>query len=216
MRLLDLFCGAGGAAMGYHQAGFTEIVGVDIELQSRYPFTFVQGDALDPPVRLEDFDLIHASPPCQAYSKAMAHHRTRDYGRLIDQTRSMIGSTPYVIENVVGAPIPTQPTLDGTNGVLLCGTSFGLRVLRHRLFESSFPVSPHPRGCQHPRYSLNPYNEQSRKRMYEEFGKQPSLNIFAGEVGLTWMKGREISEAIPPAYTRFIGEQFISQREVAV
>src|SRR5215510_6024992 len=114
MRLLDLFCGAGGAAMGYYRAGFTDIVGIDIKPQPRYPFKFIQADALLPPVELCRFDLIHASPPCQVHSKTrrLANISHED---LIAKTRSMLRSVPipYVIENVPGAPLHNPIALNG-------------------------------------------------------------------------------------------------------
>jgi DNA (cytosine-5)-methyltransferase 1 len=149
-RLLDLFCGAGGAAMGYSRAGF-EVVGVDIEPQRRYPFEFIKGDAI---VGLEsllargldhyllcDFDAIHASPPCQAYGSLRALNPTKDYPRLIEPTRELLVAIglPYVIENVPGAPL--------IDPVRLCGSMVGLPIRRHRLFECTFPVLR--ARCQH-------------------------------------------------------------------
>ena len=135
MRLLDLFCGAGGAAMGYSQAGFTEVVGVDIVDQPNYPFTFVQGDALVPPVRLEGFDLIHASPPCQAHTQMSARWRGKgtkadEWPNLLTPTREWFHTLdqPWVIENVPGAVSLMAPT------VTLHGGMFGLRVNRPRHF----------------------------------------------------------------------------------
>ena len=138
-RLLDLFCGAGGAAMGYARAGFT-VVGVDNRPQPRYPFTFHQADALTFP--LAGFHAIHASPPCQAYTAGgnMWKGRRPDdrHPDLIAQTRARLiaAGVPYAIENVERAPL--------VNAVTLCGTSFGLKVKRHRLFERSFAVMVPP------------------------------------------------------------------------
>ena len=132
-RLLDLFCGAGGAAMGYHRAGF-EVVGVDIEPQPRYPFEFYQADALNVLTSIFtplDFDAIHASPPCQAYSWSARRWTEVERADLLAPTRELLRATglPYVIENVPGAPMQ--------NPIRLCGVMFGLEVIRHRLFESN-------------------------------------------------------------------------------
>src|SRR5690348_4826231 len=130
MRLLDLFCGGGAAAEGYHRAGFDEIVGVDINPQPHYPFTFIQADALTFP--LDGFDAIHASPPCQdfAQTRYIVSRRGREYPRLIAPTRERLiaSGLPWIMENVEGAPL--------MNPVTLCGTALGLRVRRHRLFRS--------------------------------------------------------------------------------
>ena len=139
-RLLDLFCCAGGAAKGYNQAGF-DIVGVDITPQPNYPFPFVQADALQlDPKFLLSFDAVHASPPCQSYSVlAKRTGNGSSWPRLIEPVREMLvqSGLPYVIENVVGAPL--------LNPIQLCGTMFpGLRVLRHRLFEVNVEVVPPP------------------------------------------------------------------------
>src|ERR1700737_2665900 len=137
-RLLDLFCGAGGAAAGYAMVGF-EVRGVDIQPQPRYPYRFVQADALDYP--LDDFDVVHASPPCQLYSVTHALWR-RDYPDLLSVMRTWLWASgkPFVLENVVGAPLP--------GSLLLCGTMFGLGVLRHRLFESNVLLFA-PGACDH-------------------------------------------------------------------
>ena len=107
VRLLDLFCGAGGAAMGYHRAGFTEIIGIDIEPQPNYPFDFIQADALHPPVDIGTFDLIHASPPCQAFTVYgnNKNHVKQDHVNLIPDTRHILAGHSYVIENVPRAPL---------------------------------------------------------------------------------------------------------------
>jgi DNA (cytosine-5)-methyltransferase 1 len=131
VKLLDLFCGAGGSAVGYSRAGFTEILGIDNRPQKRYPFAFRQADALEflAGVKPGEFDLIHASPPCQAYTRARVLH-ARQHPDLVEATRTALQRTgcPYVIENVVGAPL-LYP-------VVLCGLMFGLKVFRYRLFET--------------------------------------------------------------------------------
>ena len=141
-RLLDLFCGAGGAAMGYHRAGF-DVVGVDIRPQPRYPFEFHQADALE--FLLDGFDAIHASPPCQAHTALSVMWNAREHPNLIPETRRLILEIglPYVIENVVGA----RRELD--HPVEICGAALGLgtathQLARHRLFECSFPAMVPP------------------------------------------------------------------------
>ena len=208
MRLLDLFCGAGGAAMGYSQAGFDDIVGVDNQLQPNYPFRFIQGDALQPPVELSDFDLIHASPPCQDYSVAM-RHLAHPQPRLIEPVKVLLAGHQWVIENVPGAPLTTASDLFGRHGVVLCGTAFGLRVLRHRLFETTFPIVPI--ACSHNDEIWNPHNAKSRERFYRKHGRQDPEKAWAKEMGVEWMGRHEARESIPPAYTKYIGEQFIRQ-----
>src|SRR5438309_7313460 len=141
-RILDLFCCAGGAGVGYSKAGF-EVVGVDIKPQPNYPLPFVQGDALKlDPKFIALFDAVHASPPCQSYSDLAKRNGNADaWPRLIEPVRKMLirSGCPYIIENVEGAPL--------LNPVVLCGTMFpGLRVLRHRLFESNFLMTALPHG----------------------------------------------------------------------
>ncbi len=226
MRLLDLFCGAGGAAMGYHQAGFTEIVGVDIIPQPNYPFTFIQADALTPPVDLDYFDLIHASPPCQAYSitaKAFPHLRNRRYPTLVEPTQTMLAGRPYVIENVPGAPLRAD--------IILCGSMFGLasfdpdmdRVMylrRHRLFEMSFPMMSAPDQCrQYAGAIAGVYGGGGLERADALAGRTrrggytPKADVRREIMRMPWATMKEVNEAIPPAYTRFIGEQFLAQRQ---
>jgi len=201
--IADLFCGAGGAAMGLHRAGF-DVVGFDIKPQPRYPFDFVLQDALT--VNLEPFDAVWASPPCQDYSKSLRHLTDGSYPRLIDEVETRMPDVPWVIENVPGAPIPTQPTLTGEYGVMLCGTMFGLRrVQRHRLFLTNFPV-PLPGPCVHREYALNPYNKNSRRRDGIEHN---ALRHYAAAMGIDWMTGVEIGEAIPPAYSEYLGQQLM-------
>src|SRR5712671_6083117 len=131
---VDLFCKAGGASMGLHRAGY-RVIGVDIQPQPHYPFEFVQAHALEPPLDLSRFDLIWASPPCQAYTgmqRINTRSPRRDHPRLIEPVRAMLrgAGKPYIIENVAGAPL--------IDPIVLCGSMFGLRVRRHRLFECSF------------------------------------------------------------------------------
>ncbi len=205
-KLLDLFCGAGGASMGYYKAGF-EVVGVDIKPQPHYPFEFYQADALTYP--LEGFDAYHASPPCQDYSVAIKHLTGNNvYPRLIKDMEQRFMGKLWVIENVIGAPIPVSPTLDGDYGLMLCGTMLGLpKVRRHRLFLTSIPIPrpEHDCSCKHKRV-LNPYNTNSRKR---DGIQHNALSHYAEAMGIDWMKGDIIGEAIPPAYTEYIGKYLI-------
>ncbi len=208
MRLLDLFCGAGGAAMGYHQAGFIDIVGVDIVPQPNYPFEFIQADALNLPLDLDGFDLIHASPPCQAYSTMTA--RPDDHPSLIPSTRKLLAGFSYVIENVEGA----RKHLEAP--VRLCGSSFGLDVQRHRYFETTFAMMSIP--CSHQRRPIGVYgdhpqddHEYRRPDGTRRGLKARSLHEAQMVMGMHWGTWREVCEAIPPAYTKFIGSQFLAQ-----
>jgi DNA (cytosine-5)-methyltransferase 1 len=212
-RLLDLFCGAGGAAMGYHRAGF-EVVGVDIKPQPHYPFEFIQADAMTYP--LDGFDAIHASPPCQAYTSMRNMGKTagRNAPELVEPTRAGLISAgkPWVMENVVGSPL--------WNPLMLCGSSFGLGVRRHRLFESSELIfglscrhadSPKPIAVygDHPRQPGDKTYRVNRARTVEE-GQQA--------MGIDWMPWKPLTQSIPPAYTEWIGRQLItalSPREAA-
>jgi len=185
-RLLDLFCGAGGAAMGYHRAGF-EVVGVDIKPQPHYPFEFIQADALTYP--LEGFDAYHASPPCQGYSR-MRHLpwlKDNKYPMLIDATRGLFRQTgkPWVIENVMDAKLPAG---------WLCGTMFGYHFYRHRAFETSFFwLQPgHPKHL----FVIKP------GRYFGDAGDRANkLEAPCWD----WMSKMEQRQAIPPAYTEYIG-----------
>ena len=210
-RLLDLFCGAGGAAMGYHRAGF-EVVGVDIEPQPSYPFEFMQMDALDPALELWPFDAIHASPPCQGYGAATKYLVSRDAPLLIDPIRELLASSgkPYVIENVVGAPL-REP-------ITLCGSMFGLDVKRHRLFELSGFALLQP-ACNHGAWR-NRYPTHARKDKAQFSpvvhiygtggGAGKDINLWRRVMEVPWMQTKaEISESIPPAYTEFIGEYLL-------
>ena len=211
-RILDLFCGAGGAAAGYHLAfPDAEIVGVDINPQPRYPFTFVQSDALTFPT--DGFDFIHASPPCQHFTRY--RNVVKDIAERYDnhlpatQARLRAQDTPWVIENVEGAPM--SPT------VVLCGSMFGLDVRRHRLFESSFMMLQQP--CNHKAWTERPYKGSTGRgpRFTCEIGAwNEPLQLQMRAMGATHrMTLRELSESIPPAYTRYIGECFAALERAA-
>ena len=201
-RLLDLFCGAGGAAKGYQRAGFY-VVGVDNRPQPHYcGDEFHQADALDfAACNFGKFDAIHASPPCQAYTRA-AKVRGREHPRLVSGTRWVLRRTllPYVIENVVGAPL--------INPTMLCGTMFGLRTERKRLFETSFPL---PLILDHER--IAPIAKMGRPAKADEFihvvGNFSGIDKARSAMGVDWMTRDELREAIPPAYTEFIGKSLL-------
>lgn len=211
MRLLDLFCGAGGAAVGYHRAGF-EVIGVDINPQPNYPYEFLQDDVLDlPPEYLRGFDAIHASPPCQSYSDLAKRNGNADaHPRLIDPVRRMLKKSgrPWVIENVEGAPL--------RDPVVLCGTMFPtLRVIRHRLFEANFFV-PQPDHIPHRAHPLchtldkrkNHYGHTCEWADYVQVtgGGNCSVASARDAMGIDWMTKKEINEAIPPVYAEYVGK----------
>lgn len=200
--LLDLFCGAGGAATGYHRAGF-DIVGIDNLPQPDYPFTFIQGDATDPPVRLDTFDLIHASPPCQAYIRSGNVDRKR-HPDLLPQTRELLerSGKPWIIENVPGAPMRPD--------IVLCGSQFGLPIRRHRWFESNLPLSPFVPPCDHSRPIVGVYgNPHGQNGAYQ--GMLPgTIATWRDAMGMPWANARGLSNAIPPAYTERLGHDAIT------
>ena len=210
-RLLDLFCCAGGAGVGYSKAGF-EVVGVDISKQPHYPLPFVQTDALTlDPKFIALFDAIHASPPCQSYSDLAKRNGNADeWPRLIEPVRDMLvrSGLPYIIENVEGAPL--------RNPVILCGTMFkGLRVIRHRLFEANFPIVPPPHG-KHPichtfdkRKGQYGKTDEMRDFVSVNGGGNCSVAAARAAMGINWMTKNELNEAIPPVYTQLIGEQLL-------
>ena len=200
LRLLDAFCCAGGTSYGYHQAGF-EVVGVDHKPQPRFPFEFHQADALEFIAEHgHEFDVIGASPPCQIHS-VTASLSNGNHPDLITSTRKALISTgkPYIIENVPGAPL--------INPLMLCGTMFGLRVIRHRLFEIwPEPIWFPPASCCH-------WSKINQNGFVTMFGNGASRdkggNVAAWKAAsnIDWMTVAELSQAIPPAYTKWIGEQ---------
>jgi DNA (cytosine-5)-methyltransferase 1 len=207
-RLLDLFCGAGGCSVGYHRAGF-DVVGVDLKPQPNYPFEFHQADALTFP--LEGFDAIHASPPCQAHVKGLGAvnaklGRSVKYGDLIPATRERLraAGVPYVIENVEGAPL--------VNAVKLCGSSFGLAVRRHRLFESNVGILAPP--CAHhlqterkfwTSVSAHRGDDRYTSTVVQVYGNGGGSEHWAAAMGIDWMDKAGLTQAIPPAYCEHIG-----------
>lgn len=225
MNLLDLFSCAGGAAMGYRRAGWN-VFCVDIDPQPNNPFWFHEGDAIavlgtllngslvtfhhpDGRARamgLGDFAAGHGSPPCQSFTayRRKGHGVGEGYLNLIPETRMLLARTglPYLIENVPGSPLEDP--------VMLCGSSFGLDVRRHRLFESNVPLMAPP--CDHawqtPRFA--PATNRTNLRRTVEVGVwRIPLDVQRKAMGIDWMGLRELSEAIPPAYTEHIGEQLM-------
>jgi hypothetical protein len=206
-KVLDLFCGAGGASMGYAKAGY-EVVGMDIKHGKRYPFKYIRRDVMTlRPEDLDGFDLIHASPPCQTYSVTkhlrVAQGKTTSKQDLLAQVRSLLVVTeiPYVIENVKGAPL--------IDPVQLCGSAFGLKVRRHRLFESSMEL----RGtdCHHKEQGKPVGIYGSMRDEIPGGGHTAKTMDEAREaMGIDWMIWGELVEAIPPAYTHYIGQQILS------
>jgi DNA (cytosine-5)-methyltransferase 1 len=197
--------------MGYHQAGF-DVVGVDITPQPNYPFEFVQADALDVLAGRHDlgrqaWDAVHASPPCQSFT---AYRRKGmgvgdGYPDLIEPTRARLAAAgvPYVIENVEGAPL--------TDPIRLCGSTFGLDVRRHRLFESNVPLVAPP--CAHswqtPRFPAATNRAPNSRRTVEVGVWRIPLEVQQRAMGITWMPLEDLTEAIPPVYTEWVGRQLL-------
>lgn len=219
MKLLDLFCKAGGCSVGYHRAGF-EVTGVDIEPQPNYPFKFIQMDAIEflKTQDLSKYDVITASPPCQKYSgiQGLAQARNGGYKEhvdLVDPTRELLikSGKPYVIENVVGAPL--------INPITLCGSMFpGLKVYRHRLFESNVYLMQPPH-VPHRDSTPSAGNGISPKGFISICGTggvrgmkaQEIIDYWSMAMGIDWMNRKELAQAIPPAFTEYIGLQLMNQ-----
>jgi DNA (cytosine-5)-methyltransferase 1 len=209
-RLLDLFSGAGGCAVGYHRAGF-DVVGVDHRPQLRYPFPFLRADALEYlAAHGREFDAVHASPPCDEYSAANNLKLTGRHPDLIADLRELLkqNGRPWVIENVPGAPLIVP--------AMLCGTMFGLRVFRHRLFECAFLLLTPP----HHRHKGSAGSHRGRRgddRRSHDFvtvtsgGNGVKLAQRRAAMGIDWMNWDELADAIPPAFTEFVGRQLIER-----
>jgi len=213
-RIADLFCGAGGVGMGLHRAGF-EVVGYDLAPQPNYPFEFHQQDALD--VDLSGFDAVWASPPCQFYSRLrhLPWLRNRIYWRSIPPTREyvLVSGLPYIIENVEDA------RWDMENPSVLCGMALGMPLYRHRAFESPFLVLAPPH-VKHTQVIASGRASLAKRRHGNQGFKEISRNSSAGHVvgverirkvmGIDWMTRNELAQAIPPAYSEFLGEQLMT------
>ena len=204
-RLLDLFCGAGGAATGYHRAGF-DVTGVDINPQPRYPFTFIQADAMTFP--LDGYNAIHASPPCQDHVRGglQNDHGT---GWMLAAIRDRLEGTgvPWIIENVPGAPMRAD--------YRLCGSQFGLPVRRHRWFETSWHGFSLVPPCDHSRPAVgvygHPHGDSGAWR-----GMLPgTLETWSAAMSIDWMTAPELSQALPPAYTGYIGRGLLEHLAAA-
>lgn len=194
--LLDLFCGAGGAAVGYYRAGF-DVIGVDINPQPHYPFTFIHADVMTLPINFTRFAAIHASPPCQGYS-SLNYNLKKSYPMLIPAIRERLiaSGVPWVMENVVGAPMEHY--------VQLCGRHFGLNVFRHRIFETSHLMFS-PGRCSHAGLKTVRYGGT----VYAVYGHEVgTVAQWSAAMGIDWMASKaEIAESIPPAFTEWIGSQ---------
>ncbi len=212
MIVLDTYCKAGGAGQGYADAGFT-VIGVDIEPQPNYPFEFHRADAVEF-IREHGagFDLVHGSPPCQRYTKGAGKAGTRDlHPDLVGPTREALLSTgrPYVLENV------EQAARDLRDPVTLCGDALGLGVFRHRLFEASFQLT----RPDHPRHSgrigdgrfvtVTGHTGGSSSR---DGWTNGSVDDWRKAMRTPWMTAAEMAQAVPPAYTEWIGRAFLAQR----
>jgi DNA (cytosine-5)-methyltransferase 1 len=222
-RLLDLFCCAGGAAMGYHRAGF-DVVGVDIKPQPRYPFPQIVRDVMRlSPAFIAGFDAIHASPPCQCYTELRHSKGTRGAPKLIGAVRCLLEDSgkPWIIENVEAAAGEMHEP------IMLCGSMFGLgaqghQLQRHRLFEASVRLSAP--ACEHDaRPVVGIYGGHARCRSAKHGGRKTADAWIGGHraaasdaLGIDWMTLGEMSEAIPPAYTEFLGHQLMRHLQLQV
>lgn len=210
-RILDLFCGAGGCSMGYHRAGFT-VTGVDVKPQPHYPFTFVQADALEYLAEHgQEFDAIHASPPCQAYSQAALAQRNsgKIYPDLLGKTRAALETNgkPWVIENVPGAPMRSD--------FVICGCRVGLPLRRVRLFETSWQGFDLMQPCYHTGPVVSVVGHGTPSWVREQLGYNPTISDYRAAMGIDWMNRNELSQAIPPAYTEYIGRQLLDALKVS-
>lgn len=217
-RLLDLFCGAGGCSVGYARAGF-EVVGVDIEPHPDYPFRILVADVMEllaVPEFLEGFDVVAASPPCQAYSDLKTSWNAKEHPELIEPVRDALlaWGGPFVIENVEGAARRMR------HPVKLCGSMFGLgiegyQLRRHRMFEIHPQIPFLQPECAHSGPVVGVYGDHLRSRGHwrkgADFPGQDKVALAREALGIDWMGWSDLSQSIPPAYTEFIGRQLIEQ-----
>ncbi len=205
LKLLDLFCGAGGASHGYAMAGF-DVTGIDVKHGKRYPYRYIRDDVRNylNAEYLQQFDIIHASPPCQTHS-ATKHLRNAQGNStskvdMIEEVRAALiaSGKPYIIENVPGAPL--------IDPIMLCGSAFGLKVRRHRLFESNLPLKG--TQCDHKTQGRPVGIYGSMRDEIPNGGHTAKTMEQANEaMGIYWMLWGELVEAIPPMYTEYIGQQ---------
>ena len=209
MKLLDLFCGAGGASEGYSRAGF-EVTGIDVKHGKRYPHTYIRGDVRDylDVEFLRQFDVIAASPPCQTFSATKhlrnAQGKSTAKVNMIPEVRDALiaSGKPYIIENVPNAPL--------INPVQLCGSAFQLKVRRHRLFESNVPLVG--TGCYHKEQGKPVGIYGSMRDEIPNGGHTAKTMAEANEaMGIDWMIWGELVESIPPVYTQWLGEQIATR-----
>jgi DNA (cytosine-5)-methyltransferase 1 len=192
--------------MGYHRAGF-EIVGVDIKPQPHYPFSFIQSDAMEfmDDSMVMTFDAIHASPPCQAYSVAAQSQRNsgKEYPDMLAATRARLQEIgkPWVIENVPGAPMRAD--------FIICGCRVGLSLRRVRLFETSWNGFDLMTPCHHTGPVVSVVGHGTPSWVREQLGYNPTIADYRAAMGIDWMNRNELSQAIPPAYTEYIGRQLL-------
>ena len=199
-KLLDLYCGAGGCSAGYVRAGF-DVTGVDLHPQPKYPFPFIQADAIEYLLtHWREFDAVHASPPCQEHSPSTLVWKAagKAYTDLVTPTRAALlqCGLPYAIENVPGAPLE--------NAVLLCGTMFGLELYRHRLFETSFPL-PQPWHREHMVKQAKMGRCPQPGEYMQVVGHFSGVPLAREAMEIPWMGQKELAQAIPPAYTQYVG-----------
>lgn len=204
MKLLDLYCCEGGASTGYVKAGF-DVTGVDLFPQPKYPYKFVQSDAIDYVLEHgHEYDLIHASPPCQEYSMSSMQFRLlgKQYPNLIEATRAALKDTLHVIENVPKSPL--------INPVLLCGSMFNIPSYRHRLFETNWKLEQ-PAHPEHQAKNAKMGRKIKDGEFIQYMGHFPMVNYVRDFTGFNWMSVYGLAQSIPSEYTEYIGLQFINR-----
>ena len=220
LKLLDLFCGAGGASVGYDHSGF-DVTGIDIKDQPNYPFKFIKADAIDFLKKYgHNYDIIHASPPCQGYSKHtkpnskhVHYSKGSDEPRLIDMVRKLIPKDKfYIIENVMGAKNELK------NPIMLCGNMFGLPISRHRLFEINFDFkSPTHLNCRGiaKKYALDNNIDYRDMSVCGKSRRKGCIDTWKELTGNYWMiHAHELSESIPWFYTHLIGSTLLKEMKI--